>query len=146
MAFVSVTRLQLRSLRFLPAFAWHTWRSLSQLRRANGFVVGQLSADVYGRTFWTITLWHEQSAMRAYRNTGAHMRAMPKLLHWCEAASVAHWVQPETVVPTADEALRRMREEGRLSKLAHPSKGHIAGDRVPDGRPPVKGVPLRPTV
>ena len=56
MAWVSVTRLRIRSIRFLPAFLLHAWRSERQVRRSPGFEAGSLLPDGR-RTFWTLTLW-----------------------------------------------------------------------------------------
>lgn len=90
MPFVSLTRLKLRSRRYLPAFAWHTWRSVRQVKHAPGFRSGALARDPHGG-FWTLTLWQDEASMRAYRNTGSHRKAMPKLIGWCDEAAVAHW-------------------------------------------------------
>ena len=145
MPFVSITRLRLRAARYLPAFVWHTATSMRQLRRAPGFLDGTIAADVGRRTFWTATVWRDLAAMRAYRNTGSHMKAMPHLLHWCDEASVAHWEQADVAVPGADDMLARMTREGRLSKVRHPSAAHAAGAAAGDGRAPVaRGVPMRP--
>ena len=64
--------------------------------------------------------------MRAYRNTGAHFRAMPKLLRWADEASFVHWQQDSPRLPEMEEALRRIVAEGRLSKVNHPSRAHAA--------------------
>lgn len=100
-----------------------TMRSLRQVRQAPGFQVGALLAD-RSWTFWTMTAWDSQESMRAYMISGAHKRAMPHLLHWCDEASVAHWTQAETGLPSWTEADRRMRESGRTSKVLHPSPQH----------------------
>ena len=121
--FFSITRLRIRSLRFLPPFALHTYRSLGQVRRAAGFQGGSLLAD-RSWTFWTMTGWDSQESMRRYMTTGAHRTAMPHLLDWCDEASVVHWDQPEAVQPSWIEADRRMRESGRASKLRNPSSEH----------------------
>ncbi len=141
--FVSVTRLRLRSIGFLPAFAWHTWASRRQLRRAAGFVGGQLAAEG-ARGFWTVTGWTDEAAMRRYRNTSAHQRAMPRLLHWCDEASVAHWEQEDPALPGPAESLDRMVREGRLSKVRHPSAAHAAGLIAPARRLPRAAPPLGP--
>jgi hypothetical protein len=125
MVFVSVTRLHLRSLRYFPLFAWYALTITRQVQRAPGFLDGQLATEkLHG--FWTITAWTDEAAMRAYRDTGAHRRAMPKLLHWCDEASVLHWQQDGPDLPEIPEAVRRMVAEGRLSKVMHPSPAHAA--------------------
>ena len=62
--------------------------------------------------------------MRKYMTTGSHKHAMPHLLDWCDEASVAHWTQIETELPSWGEADKRMRESGRVSKVRHPSPQH----------------------
>jgi hypothetical protein len=62
--------------------------------------------------------------MRAFMTSGAHKKAMPHLLHWCDEASVAHWTQPNATLPSWTEADRRMREDGRPSKVRNPSPQH----------------------
>jgi len=123
MIFISITRLRLRSIRFLPGFLIYASRSLRQCKRMPGFGGGSLLAD-RKLTFWTMTLWTDQSAMRAYVASGAHLKAMPKLRHWCDEASLVHWTQNHPTPPTWPEAAGRMRTAGRASKINHPSPDH----------------------
>lgn len=123
MVFVSLTRLRLRSWRFLPGFAWYAVRSERQVRRASGFLRGALHPDP-PFTFWTMTAWDSEASMRAYMTAGAHKAAMPKLMHWCDQASVAHWLQETEVLLSWTEADQRMRKQGRVSKVLHPAAGH----------------------
>jgi len=71
-----------------------------------------------------MTAWDTQESMRQFMITGAHNEAMPRLLHWCDEAFVAHWSQPEATLPSWTEADKRMRETGRISKVLHPSPQH----------------------
>ena len=125
MAFVSVTRLRLRHWRFLPVFFWHTIPSFRQARQAKG----NLSADVLNDrqwAFWTRSVWVDESAMRAYMTSGAHMKAMPYLMEWCDEAATTHWVQAEATPPDWQEAHRRLGAEGRRSKVRPPSPAQTA--------------------
>lgn len=141
MAFVSITRLRIRSWRFMPAFVVDTIRTRAQVTRAEGFIAGSLLPD-RAFAFWTMTLWRDAAAMRDYMTHGAHLRAMPKLLGWCDEASVVHWQQDGDGLPDWAEADRRMRAEGRASKVRHPSATHAALDYRP---PRLSGaVPIRP--
>jgi len=123
MVFVSLTRLRVRSVRFLPLFAWHTLRSLRQVKRAQGFLHGALLPDRQW-TFWTMTAWDSQESMRQFMMTGDHKRAMPHLMEWCDEASVAHWEQEDLVLPSWEKADGRMRASGRASKVRKPSAQH----------------------
>ncbi len=123
MPFISVTRLRIRSIRFMPAFVLLTLRSRSQVRQANGFRTGSLLADRKW-TFWTMTAWDSQESMRRYISAGAHHIAMPRLLEWCDEASLVHWTQLEEALPSWVEADRRMRAAGRPSKVRNPSAEH----------------------
>jgi hypothetical protein len=117
---VSVTRLRLRSPLFLPGFALQAWRTQRQVRSSPGFLAGALLPD-RRRTFWTMSVWESPEAMQAYVQGGAHRTAMPRLVAWCDEASVVHWSQDAAALPAWSEAERRMRETGRASKVRHPS-------------------------
>jgi Domain of unknown function (DUF3291) len=123
MAFLSVTRLRLRSAYHLPMFFVHVWKTRAQLQGAEGFIQGALLND-RERTFWTMTLWREQGDMQRYMTQGAHGKVMPKLALWCDEASVVHWNMDSLVLPDWHEADRRMRAEGRSSRLPKPSRHH----------------------
>ena len=127
MMHVSLTRLRVRSIWLMPGFFLYAVRSTTQVRKAAGFQSGALLPDRH-RVFWTMTAWDSQESMRAYMLSGAHKQAMPKLLDWCDEASVAHWPQTETELPSWEEADRRMRETGRVSKVRHPSPQHAGMD------------------
>lgn len=125
MPFISVTRLRLRSVRFLPSFAADFLRTRRQVRHAPGFQGGSLLAD-RGWTFWTMTAWDSQDSMRRYMTAGPHRAAMPHLLGWCDEASVVHWHQPDEALPSWPDADKRMRESGRASKVRNPSAQHAS--------------------
>ena len=123
MPFISITRLRLRSLRFVPLFALQTQRTLTQVKAARGFQGGSLLPDRKW-TFWTMTAWDNLESMRSYMTSGSHKSVMPKLMSWCDEASVVHWVQTESALPTWEHAEQRMRNEGRISKVRYPSPQH----------------------
>ena len=64
MPLVSITRLRLRSIRFLPLFVWDAFRSLRQARVSDGCLAADTRAQ-RGFVFWTRTLWREAAAMNA---------------------------------------------------------------------------------
>ena len=121
---VSVTRFRLRSLRFLPFFLLHANRTIAQIRKTDGFLAGavQREADL---VFWTMTVWRDEHAMRAYGASGAHRKAAPRLSEWADEASVGRWSQVGDNLPEWPEAVRRLREEGRPLTLRHPAPDHF---------------------
>ena len=103
----------------------YTLQSLRQVKASPGFQGGRLLAD-RSWTFWTMTAWNEQESMRHYMTAGSHLAAMPRLLDWGDEAAVVHWVQSEDELPSWTEADRRMRGEGRASKVRNPSGDHAS--------------------
>jgi heme-degrading monooxygenase HmoA len=123
MSLIGVTRLRVRSVRYLPAFAVHFLRTRKQVRQAPGFQGGSVLQDRHW-TFWTMTAWDSEESMRSYVTSAPHRTTMPYLLEWCDEASVVHWDQREDGLPSWPEANRRMRESGRPSKVRNPSPQH----------------------
>lgn len=121
--FISITRLRIRSWRFMPAFYLWTMRSMKQARVTNGFRGGFTLVD-RRRTFWTLTGWESEAAMKAYRGSGAHREAMSKLPNWCDEASVAHW--NADTLPSWVEGWERMQKEGRFTPVKYPSDAQQA--------------------
>jgi heme-degrading monooxygenase HmoA len=125
MPFVALTRLRVRSTRYLPQFLWFAGRAWVQARRARGSLGVRLLRDT-ATVFWTASLWRDEACMRAFMLRGPHAKAMPRLRVWCDEASVAHWSQEEALLPDWQQAHRRMIEVGRRSRVDHPSPAHIA--------------------
>lgn len=137
MPLVSVTRLRVRSWRFMPPFFFYALRSALQARRAEGNLAVKLLND-RNRTFWTATLWVSEADIKKFMISGVHGRAMRKLLHWCDEAALVHWSQEASTLPSWTDAHSRLQSEGRPSKVNHPSPVHIA-HRFPEPRVGARG-------
>jgi quinol monooxygenase YgiN len=142
MAFISVTRLRVRSFHYLPEFLWDTAKSVRQVQRSSGFLGGRLLVNL-PYVFCTMTVWQDEAAMNAYRTGGAHRRAMPKLLNWCDEAAVVHWTQESPEIPAWQQAQQPMAERGKLSKVNHPSPAQ-ASQQIPALRPSRIALILKP--
>ncbi|MGH9483168.1 MAG: DUF3291 domain-containing protein, partial [Terriglobales bacterium] len=125
MPLVSITRLRVRSWRFLPSFFLYALRSAREASKAEGNLAARLLRD-RNFTFWTSTLWTTDAAMKAFMLAGAHRKAMPRLQHWCDEASVVHWVQEPSELPGWADAYTRLQRDGRASKVRFPSPSHAA--------------------
>ena len=123
MAVVSITRLRVRSLWYLPAFLFRALRIGQQAKNAPGNLGAKILND-HRRTFWTNTSWESEAAMKTFMLAPPHGPAMRKLLQWCDEAALVHWTQPGPELPTWPEAHARMQREGRTSKVNHPSEDH----------------------
>src|SRR3989442_350510 len=143
MPVLSVTRLRVRGLRHLPGFLWYTYQSKRQLTRSPGFLGGVLRTAP-SWTFWTATAWADEAAMKRFRDTDWHKAAMPRLLDYCNEASLVRWTQDTADLPNAAAMLERLNATGRISKVRHPTTGQAAGQTVPDGQAPRPGLSIGP--
>jgi len=126
MPFVSVTRLRLRSVKYLIPFWRYAIPSDRQARHAAGNLA-TATRRTAGNAFWTLTVWDSEAAMRRYMTSGSHRKAMPKLAEWCDEASTAHWQQDGTELPRWEYAEQYMVTHGRLHPVKQPSAAHAAG-------------------
>jgi hypothetical protein len=121
--FVSITRLRVRSWRFLPIFFVQALRTGRQAARSDGNLSARLLRD-RRKTFWTSTTWTSEAAMKAFMHASPHGPVMRKLVNWCDEAAVVHWSQEGPEPPSWAEAHTRLQQEGRRSKVNHPSAAH----------------------
>jgi hypothetical protein len=137
MTFISITRLRIRSWRFLPLFFLQAVRSGRQAKRAPGNRGVSVLRESPG-VFWTRTAWDSEASMRAFMLGGAHRQVMPKLLEWCDEAAIAHWTQDSASEPTWPEAYSQLLKIGRRSKVHRPSTAQrefqIPAPQVSPGR------------
>ena len=136
--FISATRLHVRRAHYLPLIFRYVLDVNRQVERAPGFLGGKLLYES-GKTFWTLTFWEDESAMRKFQSSGAHLYVMPKLLDWCDEASVDHWHEPHA----NDENFldwqavwQHMSANGRTSKVHFPSVAQRAGQITKPRRSP----------
>jgi hypothetical protein len=122
---ISVTRLRVRSWWYFPSFVVQANRSAQQAAASPGNLAVRLLRD-RKNTFWTLTAWLDDAAMKTFMTAGTHGAVMRKLLDWCDEAALAHWTQDSAVLPTWDAAHKRLLQEGRRSKVNHPSAAHTA--------------------
>jgi quinol monooxygenase YgiN len=124
MAFISITRLRVRSWRYLPMFFVQAARSQMQARAAEGCLGVDVLREAH-KTFWTRSAWTSEAAMRSYMMSGVHKQVMRRLADWCDEASVAHWVQDGPDRPDWQEVHRRMQRDGRPSRVKHPTEAQL---------------------
>jgi heme-degrading monooxygenase HmoA len=141
--FVSVTRLRIRRLLDLPKFLWHTRSAEKQASKATGFLGGKLLVD-RRRTYWTLTGWENEKAMKAYRGAGAHGAVMKRLPRWCDEAAYTHWESTDSAIPTWDEAYERLKSSGKLSRVEHPTPAHESREFPAPRLQPLVGSEIKP--
>lgn len=115
MPVVSVTRFELRAWWHLPAFHWAVLRAYRQAARADG-MMGQRLARLGRGSYWTATLWRDEAALLAYRDSGAHRDAMRRTARWAREMASAR--AEGDALPTWDEARALMARGGRVRRYA----------------------------
>ena len=118
---VSVTRLRLRSVRYLLPFMWWAFRSQKQAT-SNAGCLAIDARKTRGLTFWTRSVWRDEAALKAYMVGAPHRKAMPKLYGWCDEAAIGRWHAESATLPGWEEVEQRIVTDGRLSRVKAPSE------------------------
>jgi hypothetical protein len=128
--FVSVTRLSLRSLRFVRRFQRDNAAIIAQIVGSAGFVGGRLLVET-PLTYWTMTGWDDEAAMHAFIRSGAHRSAMPRIQDWSDEATYTHWLQESPILPDWRGAAWRLAAAPQPFRLRLPSGNHTRGNIKP---------------
>jgi hypothetical protein len=104
-------------------FIFFAVRASRQAKADEGNLAVSLLRDAHN-VYWTRTVWTTEGAMKSFMLSGPHRQVMRRLLDWCDEAAVVHWVQETDQPPGWYEAHRRLQQEGRRSKVNHPSSAH----------------------
>jgi heme-degrading monooxygenase HmoA len=108
-----------------PRSLFKTLRIARQAARADGNLAVRLLRD-RRKTFWTGTTWSSEDSVKAFMHAKPHGPTMRSLLNWCDEAALVHWTQAGEELPSWGEAHKRIQQEGRRSKVNHPSAAHTA--------------------
>ncbi len=107
MAFVAITRVQLKSVWNVPQFLWHAILSRRQVVKAGGML--KVDAFNLGLVFCTRSVWKDAASMRAFMLSGAHRKAMPVLRKIAVVTTTDHWEQEAVEMPSRAEVEQRLR-------------------------------------
>ena len=75
----TITRLPLARHIRIPAVMRQTVRIVRALARADGLVGYSLKADLVRKTFWTVSAWESDAALRAFAGSHVHRAAMRRV-------------------------------------------------------------------
>jgi hypothetical protein len=117
--FISVTRLKVKGVWRLGTFFMMTVPSFKQAQQAPGNLLAQ-THTLGLLTYGTLTAWESEAAMRAYRNSGAHLEAMKRSRSFTTLLQSTHFEATEA--PTWPDALARMEADPKSIKFGRPGK------------------------
>ena len=117
----AVTRLRLRSWRFLIPFVIQASRARKQAANSLG-CHGVVTRKTRGLAFWTLSLWEDEARLSAFLTGSPHRDGMPKLFPWCDEAVTVHWRVESQRMPGWQEATLQLQRGGRLLRVKFPSR------------------------
>jgi quinol monooxygenase YgiN len=103
--------LPLKQGRRVPIFIVYTWRIVQQLKAARGLVGYTLRAQFFAKSFWTLSAWESEAALRAFVQAPPHREIMAALAPYMGRTSFNRWTVKGADLPLRwDDALRRVGE------------------------------------
>lgn len=94
--------------RDLPGFVAHTLRIQTQLRSTSGVIGYSLLARLFLKKFWTLSVWEDEAALRAFVTQAPHFTAMGDLQGKVMKARFVRWrIHGFEYPPEWSEALGR---------------------------------------
>ncbi len=123
MSLLSVTRLKLKSPRYLPAFLINTERIAREIRTSEGFLQGQLMGT-FNLSMWTMTLWNSEATLKKFYLSGTHQKIMGKLSEWSSEAASVHMEVNNHQLLIWNDVIAEICRTGYFATLQEPSLDH----------------------
>ncbi|WP_433248920.1 DUF3291 domain-containing protein [Streptosporangium sp. CA-135522] len=109
---IMASRLEVRSLRQVPGFLLTSFVLWRQALKSPGAVGVSLKAELFKRTFWTLSAWKDQAAIHSYARTEPHKSAMRRKRAVMRASTFVFWDAPAGQLPVGwEEAQERIAKE-----------------------------------
>ncbi|MEU9331978.1 DUF3291 domain-containing protein [Streptomyces sp. NPDC048290] len=106
---VFASRFETRTLGGALVFLARTPGVWRQVLRAPGAHGATLKAEVFKRTFWTLSAWESAEALKEFARSGTHAPTSRKLAPRMRDAAYASWTTSADQLPVDwDEARRRL--------------------------------------
>lgn len=126
MAYLSMTRLKLKSVIYLLPFSIQNEQVIRQLRTSHGFLKGKELATP-SLSMWTATLWNSLEDLRAFYLSGSHKEAMKNINQWSSEAVSGHQEVDSNELPDWDNIRLQLLNVGHFANLKEPSFAHQKG-------------------
>ena len=134
-AYVMASRFELTSAWRSPAFLAQAIRVWRQARRSPGVLGVSLRAQLLRRTYWTLSVWTDEAALRTYARTDPHRTVMRRVRPWARTATFRFWTVPAGELASAAAPARLWAEAERRIGAAAADAGQqdtAAGRRGTD--------------
>jgi hypothetical protein len=105
-----LTYLPLKRYRMAPRFLFYTAKILVQLSQSNGLVGYSLRADLFKNSFWTLSAWKDESALRDFAFKGFHKSVIKLLRNDMGQTRFMKWAVGGNEIPLSwEDAVRRFK-------------------------------------
>jgi hypothetical protein len=105
------SRLPLRHYRHIPVFLRRTMEVRRQLATTPGLIGYSLDADLFHKTFWTLSAWSNREALDRFAGTNPHGDVVTATKPVMEPSKFAFWTCPPSDVPVSwHEARARLQD------------------------------------
>jgi hypothetical protein len=111
---VLLSYLPLKKVWMIPKFLWNTSKIERQLTESKGLMGYALHAEFLAKRFWTLSVWEDESSLRAFVSHLPHSQTMIELAPHMASTKFTRWKVKGSALPANwDDAKRRMRHDAR---------------------------------
>jgi quinol monooxygenase YgiN len=106
--------LSLKSYWRVPLFLFYTAQVAKQLASARGLLGYSVLTRPLSKSFWTLSAWKDDAALRAFVERSPHVRIMTALAPHMDQTKFLRWTVKGSQLPLPwDDALRRFADNSR---------------------------------